>query len=60
MPPLSIGYVSLIGVVVIAPVSSYAAGLGARLALRMPRRRLELMLGLYMTMIAVRFLIASM
>jgi uncharacterized membrane protein YfcA len=60
MPPLSIGYVSVIGFVVMAPVSSYVAGLGARLALKTPRRRLELMLGLYMAMIAVRFMIASM
>jgi hypothetical protein len=43
-----------------APVSSYVAGLGARLALRTPRRRLEIMLGLYMAMIAVRFTIAVM
>jgi uncharacterized protein len=60
MPPLSIGYVSVIGFVVMAPISSYVAGLGARLALRTPRRRLEIMLGLYMAMIAVRFMIASM
>jgi uncharacterized membrane protein YfcA len=60
MPPLSIGYVSLIGFAVMAPVSSYVAGLGARLALRTPRRRLELLLGLYMALIAVRFVIASL
>ena len=60
MPPLSIGYVSIIGFVVMAPVSSYVAGLGARLALRTPRRRLEIMLGLYMALIAVRFTIAVM
>ena len=59
MPPLSIGYVSVIGFVVMAPVSSYAAGLGARLALRTPRRRLEMLLGLFMASIAVRFVIAS-
>ncbi len=60
MPPLSIGYVSVIGFVVMAPVSSYVAGLGARLALNTPRRRLEMLLGLYMATIAVRFAIASM
>jgi hypothetical protein len=43
-----------------APVSSYVAGLGARLALKTPRRRLEILLGLYMATIAVRFVIASM
>jgi uncharacterized protein len=60
MPPLSIGYVSVIGFAVMAPVSSYVAAFGARLALKTPQRRLELMLGLYMAAIAVRFVIASM
>jgi uncharacterized protein len=59
MPPLSIGYVSVIGFVVIAPVSSYVAGFGARLALKTPRRRLEILLGLYLATMAVRFVIAS-
>jgi uncharacterized protein len=59
MPPLSIGYVSLIGFVVMAPVSSYVAGFGARLAHRTPRRLLEIFFGLYLAMIAVRFAIAT-
>jgi hypothetical protein len=60
MPPFSIGYVSVIGFAVMAPVSSYVAGLGAQVALKTPRRRLEIMLGLYIAMIAARFVIASM
>jgi uncharacterized membrane protein YfcA len=59
MPPLSIGYVSLIGFVVMAPVSSYVAGFGARLAYSTPRRYLEIFFGFYMAMIAVRFAVAS-
>jgi uncharacterized protein len=59
MPPLSIGYVSLIGFIVMAPVSSYVAGFGARLAHRTPRRRLEICFGLYLATIAVRFAVAS-
>jgi uncharacterized membrane protein YfcA len=59
MPPLSIGYVSLVGFAVMAPVSSTVAGLGARLAHRIPQRRLEIMLGLYLAAIAVRFVIAA-
>jgi uncharacterized protein len=55
MPPLSIGYVSLIGFAVMAPVSSYVAGFGARLAHRIPPRYLEISFGLYLTVIAVRF-----
>ena len=35
LPPLSIGFVSLIGVAVMAPVSSFTAGYGAKLAHRL-------------------------
>ncbi len=42
LPPLSLGFVSLIGVAVMAPVSSLAAPYGARLAHRLSRRTLEL------------------
>jgi uncharacterized membrane protein YfcA len=59
MPPLSIGYVSLIGFAVMAPVSSYVAAFGARLAHRTPRRRLEIIFGLYLAIMAARFVIAS-
>jgi uncharacterized protein len=34
MPPLSVGFVSLIGFALMAPVSSYVAPIGARLAHR--------------------------
>ena len=44
LPPLSLGFVSLIGVVVMAPVSSLAAPYGARLAHRLSRRTLEIAL----------------
>ncbi len=56
---LSIGYVSLIGFVVMAPASSYVAGFGARLAHNMPQRRLEIAFGLFLAVMAVRFTFAS-
>jgi uncharacterized protein len=59
MPPLSIGYVSLVGFIVMAPVSSYVAGFGARLAHKMPRRRLEIIFGLFLAAMALRFAVAS-
>ena len=59
MPPFSIGYVSLVGVVVMAPLSSWVAGLGAVLAHRIPRRRLEILLGLYLAAVSLRFLFAA-
>jgi uncharacterized protein len=59
MPPLSIGYVSLVGFIVMAPVSSYVAGFGATLAHKMPRRRLEIVFGLFLAVMAARFTVAS-
>ncbi len=47
LPPLSIGYVSLIGLLLIAPTSAFVAPYGARLAHRMPKRKLELAFGVF-------------
>jgi uncharacterized membrane protein YfcA len=58
MPPLSIGFVSLIGVAVMAPVSSFTAAYGARLAHAWPKRRLEIAFGLFLLAVAVRFVIS--
>ena len=59
LPPLSVGFVSLVGLVLMAPISSLTATYGARLAHAMPRRRLEIAFGLFLLVISVRFL-ASM
>ena len=56
LPALSIGFVSVIGVVMIAPVSSYVAPFGARLAHRLPQRWLEIAFGLFLLLAAARFL----
>ncbi len=56
MPPLSIGFVSLIGVVLMAPVSSFVAPYGARLAHALPRRKLEVGFGIFLLLVSVRFL----
>jgi uncharacterized membrane protein YfcA len=55
LPPLSIGFVSLIGVVVMAPVSSLTAPYGARLAHALPRRRLEVGFAIFLLLVCVRF-----
>ena len=55
LPPLSVGFVSVIGVVMIAPVSSYVAPLGARLAHAMPPRWLEIGFGGFLLLAAARF-----
>lgn len=56
LPPLSLGFVSLIGVLLIAPLSSWIAPFGARLAHRMPKRGLEIAFGVFLLMVAARFL----
>jgi uncharacterized membrane protein YfcA len=58
MPPLSLGYVSLIGVVLMAPIAAYVAPFGAKLAHSLPKRRLEIAFGLFLFAVAVRFLIS--
>jgi uncharacterized membrane protein YfcA len=56
MPPLSLGFVSLIGVALMAPVSAFTAPYGARLAHALSRRRLEIAFGVFLWLIAVRFI----
>lgn len=58
LPPLSIGYVSLIGLVLFAPASVLAAPFGARLAHNMPRRRLEYAFAAFLYLASLRFLIS--
>lgn len=58
MPPLSIGYVSLIGVALMAPIAAWVAPLGARLAHSLPKRKLEVAFGLFLLAVAARFLVS--
>ena len=51
LPPLSIGFVSLIGFVLMAPVSSYTASYGVRLAHWLPRRKLEIAFGIFLVLV---------
>jgi uncharacterized membrane protein YfcA len=55
LPPLSLGFVSVIGVVVMAPISSYIAPIGARLAHGLAPRALELGFGLFLLAVSLRF-----
>jgi uncharacterized membrane protein YfcA len=56
MPPLTVGFVSLIGFALMAPVSSFTATYGARLAHWLPKRRLEIAFGIFLLLVSVRFL----
>lgn len=58
MPPLSIGFVSIIGVALMAPVASFTAGYGARLAHWLPRRKLEIAFGIFLLLVSARFVVS--
>jgi uncharacterized membrane protein YfcA len=59
-PPLSLGFVSLLGVVLMAPVSSFVASFGVRVAHALPRRQLEIAFGLFLLAVSVRFIVSLM
>jgi uncharacterized protein len=58
LPRFSIGFVSILGVAMIAPISSYVAPFGARLAHALPRRRLEIGFGLFLLLASARFVVS--
>jgi len=55
MPPFSLGFVSLIGFALMAPVSSLTAPYGARLAHALSKRRLEIAFGCFLLAVCIRF-----
>jgi uncharacterized membrane protein YfcA len=58
MPPLSIGFVSLIGFALMAPVASFTAPYGARLAHALSKRHLEIGFGCFLLAVCVRFVLS--
>ena len=58
LPPLSIGYVSLIGLALFAPASVLAAPYGAKLAHAMSRRKLEVAFAVFLYAASFRFLVS--
>lgn len=60
MPPLSVGYVSFLAVLLFAPTSVLAAPYGAKLAHSWPRRRLEVAFAIFLLIVAVRFFASLM
>ena len=55
--PLALGYVSLIGFVAFVPTSTWTAPIGARLAHRLSKRRLEVAFGIFLLVVCARFAI---
>jgi uncharacterized protein len=58
LPPLSVGFVSLVGFALMAPVSSLTAPYGARLAHALSKRHLEIGFGLFLLAAAARFIVS--
>ncbi len=58
MPPFSLGFVSLIGFALMAPVASFCAPFGARLAHALSRRHLEIAFGCFLGLVCLRFLVS--
>jgi len=58
LPPLSIGFVSIIGVALMAPISSLVAPYGARLAHALPKRQLEILFAIFLLAVAARFVVS--
>jgi uncharacterized protein len=54
LPTFSLGYVNLVGVAVIAPLSSAMAPVGALVAHRTPRRLLSIIFGVFLLLTAFR------
>lgn len=55
LPSYSIGYVNLIMVLVIIPVTLLAAPFGVKIAHAMKKRHLEIGFGIFLTFVAIRF-----
>jgi uncharacterized membrane protein YfcA len=57
-PPLALGYVSLIGAILVMPTSLLTAPLGVKAAHAMSKRALEIAFGSYMFIVGGRFVIS--
>ncbi|MCC2113047.1 MAG: sulfite exporter TauE/SafE family protein [Hyphomicrobiales bacterium] len=55
LPPFSFGYVNLLGVLLVIPVTIYAAPIGVRVAHALSKRKLEIAFGVFLFVVALRF-----
>lgn len=58
LPPLSIGYVSILGLVLFAPISIFTAPWGVKLAHAMSKRSLEVAFGIFLAFVSLRFVVS--
>jgi len=55
LPAFSLGYVNILGVALIIPITTFAAPFGVKIAHALPRRYLEIFFGLFLLSVAARF-----
>ncbi|MEQ9691128.1 MAG: sulfite exporter TauE/SafE family protein [Bauldia litoralis] len=55
LPPFSVGFVNLVGVLIVIPASVLIAPLGVRIAHALTRRQLELGFGVFLLVVSARF-----
>ncbi len=60
LPPLSIGYVNLIGIALVIPITMVMAPLGVRLAHALPKRALEISFGVFLLTVSAQFFYAML
>lgn len=58
LPVGSLGFVSLFAFLFVVPMALLTAGIGVNLAQALPRRRLEVLFGLFLALVCLRFLVA--
>jgi uncharacterized protein len=58
LPPLSIGFVSLIGVALLIPMSAWLAPVGVKLAHGFQKRTLEKAFGAFLILVGIRFAVS--
>lgn len=58
LPPMSLGYVNVLGAAVIIPASVLAAPIGVSMAHGLPKRKLELLFAAFMAAVAMRFAVS--
>jgi uncharacterized membrane protein YfcA len=58
LPPLSLGFVSLMAFAVIVPTTLMTTPIGVRLAHTLPKRRLEIAFATFLTLVSARFIAA--
>jgi uncharacterized protein len=56
--PFALGYISLIGTLLVVPTSTLVAPFGVRLAHRLTKRQLEVAFGLFLLTVSLRFLVS--